>query len=50
MQLYKFLKKGTFESLEKFEKKVNEEARGGWKVINFAHDYESVIVLFERVR
>jgi len=50
MQQYKFLKKGAFESLDKFEKKLNEVANTGWKVINFDYDHGGVVVLLERSR
>jgi len=50
MQKYKFLQKGTFESLDKFEKKLNEVVSGGWKVINFTEDHGGIVVLLERTR
>lgn len=50
MAQYKFLKKGSFENLEKFENKVNEVANSGWKVLNFTQDHGGIIVLFEKNR
>jgi hypothetical protein len=50
MDNYKFLKKGLFESIDKFEGKLNQIVRDGWKVINFTHDHNSIIVLLERVK
>lgn len=47
---YKFLKRKGFESLDKFEKRINEIASQGWKVVNFTSDHGGLIVLFERVR
>ena len=50
MKSYKFLKKGAFENMEKFEKRVNEEASKGLRVINFTQDHSGIIVLLERER
>ena len=50
MANYKFLKKGTFESLDKFEKKVNEFSLKGWRAVSMGHDGASIIVLFEKER
>ena len=47
---YKFLRKKAFENQDKFEKRVNETAAQGWKVVNFVSDNSSIVVLFERVR
>ncbi|MFK7952913.1 MAG: hypothetical protein AB8B73_08700 [Ekhidna sp.] len=48
MKNYKFLKKGAFENLDKFEKRVNEETARGLRVINFTQDHGSIIVLLEK--
>lgn len=50
MPQYKFLKKGTFEKLESFENRMNETAGSGWKVVNFTHDHNVILVLFEKNR
>lgn len=50
MDKYKFLKKGAFESLEKFEKKLNETVNAGWRVVNFTEDHGGIVVLLERTR
>lgn len=45
-----FLKKGAFESLNKFEKKLNETVGSGWRVVNFTNDHGGIVVLLERNR
>ncbi len=50
MNKYKFLKKGVFESLDKFEKKLNEKVTEGWRVVNFTNDHDGIVVLLERIR
>ena len=50
MPNYKFLKKKAFEKIEKFEKRVNDMAMQGWKVINFTREHGEIVVLFERDR
>lgn len=50
MDNYKFLKKGAFESLSKFEKRLNSEASVGWKAIGFTSDHGQSVVLLERSR
>lgn len=50
MANYKFLKKGIFESLDKFEKKVNEFSLKGWKPISISQEGGYLIVLFEKER
>ncbi|WP_155212796.1 hypothetical protein [Fulvivirga aurantia] len=50
MQNYKFFKKGTFESFDKFEKRLNEETSKGWKPLGFTNDHGHAVVLLERVR
>jgi hypothetical protein len=46
---YKFFKKGTFESIEKFEKRLNEEVALGWRVINYVHISGAEAALLERL-
>ncbi|CAD5254030.1 MULTISPECIES: hypothetical protein [unclassified Imperialibacter] len=50
MEKYKFLKKGGLESLEKFERKLNEMVMTGWRVVNFTNDHGGFVVLLERIR
>lgn len=50
MSQYKFVKKGLFESLSKFEKKLNDTANSGWRVVNFSYQHGEMIVLLERNR
>ncbi len=38
------------ENLENFEKRVNETASGGWRIINFSETDRGMVVLFERER
>jgi hypothetical protein len=50
MDKYKFLKKGLFESLEKFQTRINEQARKGYKAISMAKESNGyMVVLFERL-
>lgn len=51
MVTYKFLKKKTFEKIDRFESRINEEASKGWVVVNFTGDGQhSVAVLLKRER
>ncbi len=50
MKTYKFFKKKAFESLDSFEKRLNEQANQGQKVVNFTQDHGSIIVLLEKER
>ncbi len=50
MPAYKFLKKGSFEKIDKFEKRVNDMAAQGWKVKSFTNYGADLIILFERDR
>lgn len=50
MNTYKFLKKKAFESMESFEKRLNEQASQGQKVVSFTQDHGGIIVLLERVK
>lgn len=45
---YKLLKKGSFESLKKFEVRLNEECISGWKAISISDSNGSLTVLLER--
>lgn len=48
MKTYKFLKKKAFESMESFEKRMNEQAAQGQRVVNFTQDHGGIMVLLER--
>lgn len=49
MDKYKFLKKGLFESLQKFEGRINEQARKGYNAIAMTREPNGyMVVLFER--
>ncbi len=50
MDNYKFLKKGTFESYDKYTKRLNQEANAGWKAVGFTNDHGVAVVLLERIR
>ncbi len=50
MQKYQFFKKGTFESLAKFEKRLNEMADSGWQAVTTTSDNGQMVVLLERVK
>lgn len=45
---YRLIKKRAFESLEKFEQRLNEECVGGWKAISISDTNGSITVLLER--
>ena len=45
---YRLIKKGAFESLKKFEQRLNEECAGGWKAISISDANSSITVLLER--
>lgn len=50
MDKYKFLKKGFLESLDKFEGRLNEQARKGYKAIAMTKEPNGyMVVLFERL-
>ena len=50
MTSYKFLKRKTFEKLENFEARLNEEAGRGWKAVSFVQVETGQIVLLERAK
>jgi hypothetical protein len=45
---YRLVRKKAFESLEKFEKRLNEEVGNTWRVVNIATDSGGLIALLER--
>lgn len=45
---YRILRRKTFESLEKFEKRLNEECTLGWRAISIATEHSGMVVLLER--
>lgn len=50
MNNHKFLKQKTFESLEKFEKRLQETISQGWRVHGFTSDHRTIIVMLDRDR
>lgn len=50
MEKYKFVRKGALEGFDKFEKRLNEMAATGWRVVNFTQDHGGIVVLLERTR
>ncbi|MFY0674490.1 MAG: hypothetical protein JXQ87_13900 [Bacteroidia bacterium] len=46
---YRFFKKSPFESLEKYEKRLNDEASLGWRVINFVSIGNHQAALLEKL-
>ena len=49
MNDYKILSKKAFESLEKFEKRLNEICQKGWKPVSLANgNHGGIMVLLER--
>lgn len=47
-QRYRLLMKGTFESMAKFEARLNEECALGWKAISIGGQGSILTVLLER--
>jgi hypothetical protein len=45
MKEYKLLKQRTFESVAKFEKRLNEMAHKGWKPVSIGSTPEGAIIL-----
>ena len=49
MDKYKFLKKGFLESLDKFEVRLNDMARKGYRAVSMTKEPNGyMVVLFER--
>ncbi len=48
MDEYKFFKKNVFESLDKFERRLNEMCQQGWKPISIASDQGTTIILLQK--
>ncbi len=48
---YKIVKKGLFESIEKFENRLNELATEGWIAVSISSEHNnSVVVLMKKER
>ena len=48
---YKIVKKGLFESIEKFENRLNELAAEGWVAVSISSEHNnSVVVLMKKER
>ncbi len=45
---YKIVKKGLFESIEKFEGRINELADDGWIAVSISSESNSSIVILMR--
>ena len=50
MRTYKLIRKGVFESHNKFEKRLDALALEGWKAIGIATDHSTLTVLMEKER
>jgi hypothetical protein len=50
MNRYRIIKKKAFESLEKFESRMNSECGNGWRIVNLCSDNHTIYVLLERER
>lgn len=48
MNRYRFIKQKAFESLEKFEDRINKECGTGWKIAQFAGTQSGLYVIVER--
>lgn len=49
MDEYKLFKQKTFESLEKFEKRLNEKCQQGWKPLSISTDDGGNIILLQKI-
>lgn len=49
MEKYIILSSKTFEKIEKFQVRVNEQARKGYKAISMSHTGGNMCVLFEKI-
>lgn len=49
MDQYVIIRSKVFESTEKFQKKVNEQARKGYKAVNITGMEGGYVVLMERI-
>jgi len=49
MGKYRFLKSKPFESIEKFEKRLNEDCGNGWRVISLVPHSGILLALLEKV-
>ena len=49
MDKYVIVRSKVFESTEKFQKKINEQARKGYKAVNIAGMEGGYVVLMERI-
>jgi len=48
MDRYKIVKKGVFETQQKFEERLNSQAIEGWKAISLSHHGAQIVVLMEK--
>jgi hypothetical protein len=48
MGRYKLLSKKAFESISKFENRLNEECAKGWRAVSVSSDHSGIVVLLER--
>lgn len=49
MKKYQFFKKKVFERLERFEERLNEECRKGYRPVSMAYDHTNgLVVLLEK--
>lgn len=49
MKKYQLLKKGVFESQDKFENRINQLAFEGWKAVSISHYGGQMVVLMEKL-
>jgi len=47
---YRFVKRKAFESLDKYEQRLNQETMAGWRVVSMAHDGHVLVALLERIQ
>lgn len=45
---YKFIKKGFFTSMRKFEEQLNDYAKKGFVIVSIAHDSGTLIALIAK--
>lgn len=50
MDKYQFLRKKPFESIAKFEKRLNEVTQRDWKAIGMITEHGQITILLERIK
>lgn len=48
IQRYRFFRQKAFESVDKFEIRLNDECRKGWRVVSITGNNAGLVVMLER--